>query len=234
MAGDALPGDRRLYAFVGELGSGKTEVALNYSLWLAEAGRRVAVVDLDIVNPYFRVLEHRARLEGRGVRVVAPPDRFAAFDAPAIPDEALSVFRDPEWTGIFDLGGGPAGARALGGFASLFGEYAEQYAVWIVVNARRPTTRTEDDIAAMIRHIEASSSLSATGLVSNTHLCEETTADDVLAGHAVTSAAAGRRGLPVVFAAVDHRLADEVRLDCPILPIRRQVRLPWEQAPRRA
>jgi hypothetical protein len=225
----SVPTDRRLVAFLGELGSGKTEVALNYALRLVESGKRVAVVDLDIVNPYFRVLDHRAHLERLGLRVIAPPDRFAAIDTPAIPEETLAVFQQSDWTGIFDVGGGPTGARALGRFSALFGEHADQYAVWIVVNARRPTTQTEDDIAAMIHQIEVTSSLSATGLVSNTHLCDETTAADVVAGHAVVAAAARRLGVPVAFAAADQRLAGEVTLDCPLLPLRRQAHLPWDR-----
>ena len=221
--------DRRLIAFMGELGSGKTEVALNYAQRVADSGRPVALVDLDVVNPYFRVLDQRVRLERAGLRVIAPPDRFAASDVPVIPEESVAVFQDPQWWGIFDVGGGPAGARALGRFAALFGEYADQYAGWIVVNARRPTTQTEDNIAAMIRQIEASSSLPATGLISNTHLRDETSPDHVLAGHALTCAAARGLGLPVVFLAAEQRLAAEIDVDCPVLPLHRQVRLPWEQ-----
>jgi hypothetical protein len=222
--------DRRLVAFAGALGSGKTEVALNYALHLVESGRPTAVIDLDIVNPYFRVLDQRARLEGARLRVIAPPDRFAASDAPAIPEEALAVFQEREWWGIFDIGGDPAGARALGRFAALFAEQSDQYALWIVVNARRPTTRIEDDIAAMIREIEATSSLPASGLVSNTHLRDETSPEIVLEGHALVRAAAAGLGLPVAFLAADERLAGEIEADCPVLPLRRQVHLPWERA----
>jgi hypothetical protein len=229
VTGKPLPMERRLVALMGELGSGKTEIALHYAQCVAESRRPVAVVDLDVVNPYFRVLDHRLRLEREGLRVIAPASRFAASDTPAIPAEAMAVFQEPGWWGIFDVGGGPAGARALGRFAALFGEYADQYAGWVVVNARRPTTQTEDDIAAMIRQIEATSSLPATGLVSNTHLCDETTPEHILAGHALISAAGRALGLPVVFLAADRRWADGLPVDCPVLPLRRRVRLPWDR-----
>jgi hypothetical protein len=225
----ALPVDPRLVAFAGALGSGKTEVALNYALRLVASGRQTAVIDLDIVNPYFRVLDQRASLERAGLRVIAPPDRFAASDTPTIPGEALAVFQQPDWRGIFDVGGDPAGARALGRFAPLFAEQSGQYAIWIVVNARRPTTRAKDDIAAMIHQIEATSSLPASGLVSNTHLCDETSPEIVLEGHALVRAAAVDLGLPVVFLAADERLAGGIEVDCPVLPLRRQVHLPWQK-----
>ncbi|MDP3044785.1 MAG: hypothetical protein U1D96_07485 [Eubacteriales bacterium] len=43
-----FPPVRRISIFVGNLGSGKTELAINYTLGLAGKGHRVALVDLDV------------------------------------------------------------------------------------------------------------------------------------------------------------------------------------------
>ena len=44
----------RIHIFTGHFGSGKTEVALNFALQEKKKGECVVIVDLDIVNPYFR------------------------------------------------------------------------------------------------------------------------------------------------------------------------------------
>ena len=45
---------KRITIFTGHYGSGKTENAINYALKLKEQGEEVVIVDLDIVNPYYR------------------------------------------------------------------------------------------------------------------------------------------------------------------------------------
>ena len=45
---------KRLTLFAGHYGSGKTNIAVNYALYLAKEGKKVCIADLDIVNPYFR------------------------------------------------------------------------------------------------------------------------------------------------------------------------------------
>lgn len=43
-----------IHIFVGHYGSGKTECAINYAIEQANRGQKVAMADLDVVNPYFR------------------------------------------------------------------------------------------------------------------------------------------------------------------------------------
>ena len=45
---------KRITVFTGHFGSGKTELAVNYALWLKKQGKEVTVIDFDLVNPYFR------------------------------------------------------------------------------------------------------------------------------------------------------------------------------------
>ncbi|MCR4400074.1 MAG: hypothetical protein NUV35_04235, partial [Syntrophomonadaceae bacterium] len=57
----------RIIVVTGSFGSGKSEFSLNLALRLAAgapaaSAREVALVDLDIVNPYFRTREARALL----------------------------------------------------------------------------------------------------------------------------------------------------------------------------
>ena len=45
---------KRITLFAGHYGSGKTNIAVNWAKHLKESGYKTSIVDLDIVNPYFR------------------------------------------------------------------------------------------------------------------------------------------------------------------------------------
>ena len=55
LLGDLKP----VTVIVGHYGSGKTNFTMNVALDAAKTGKRVTVIDMDIVNPYFRVSEQR-------------------------------------------------------------------------------------------------------------------------------------------------------------------------------
>ena len=52
----------RIKVLVGEFGSGKTELTVNLASYMQRAGMTAAVIDMDLVKPYFRTREHSARL----------------------------------------------------------------------------------------------------------------------------------------------------------------------------
>ena len=103
----------RLNIIVGHFGSGKTEVSLNLAFSLADRGHRFALADLDIVDPYFRSRECHELLEARGGRVITSSQQHMDADLPALPPDIFSFFAQPEWYGVMDIGGNPAGARVL-------------------------------------------------------------------------------------------------------------------------
>ena len=57
----------RLTLFAGHYGSGKTNIAVNYAMLLAEEGKKVCIADLDIVNPYFRTKDSEEELTEKGI-----------------------------------------------------------------------------------------------------------------------------------------------------------------------
>jgi len=232
--GDLVAPDDKLLMVVGNYGSGKTEVAVNLAIRLADEGRTVQLADLDIVNPYFRSREARARMEGHGIRVVVPPGAQAWADLPIILPEIQGMLHPPAGTiTLFDVGGDDVGARALSAFRPAIGN--APYELWQVLNARRPFTRTVEGCVAMQHSIEASSRLEVTGLVANTHLIEDTTVEVVLAGVRLAREVAAATGRPVRALAVmedvagDPRIAD---LGLPVLCMTRTMLPPWLRGPR--
>lgn len=189
----------------GHYGCGKTNFALNLAARYAERGR-VALVDLDVVNPYFRSSDYKEIPALDGVRVISPTSAGTTIDAPCLSPEIFAAFDGGYDTAIFDVGGDDAGATSVGQFAARIREADPDYEMLYVINRYRAGVATPEAAAEILREIETASRLKATGIVNNSHLCSSTTAEDVLstAGYARETAAAC--GLPFVGTAVDRRL----------------------------
>ena len=218
---------KRMCIITGHYGSGKTEYAVNLALSLVKSGNPTALADLDIVNPYFRSFEQAQRLEAAGIRVIVT-SCGGAVDMPAIDPAVMSIFQDQKWTGILDIGGDPVGAHVLARFSDQL--HPEEFDLLYVLNANRHETRDLDSALLYMQAIEIACKQKVTGIVNNTHLCGETTAEDILKGAKLAQALSQRVGIPIVHHAVEHRLLPQVRdqLAEPILPIEIYMKKPWE------
>ncbi len=223
------PAAARVIALAGGYGSGKTEVAVNLALLLARAGRRVQIADLDLVNPYFRCREARALMEAHGVRVVSPGGSKHWADLPIVLPEIAGMLDPPEGTvTLFDVGGDDVGARVLASLQPLL----DRYELWLVLNARRPADATVAACRELRAAIEGSSRLTATGVVANAHLADETTPDVIVDGWRHARRAADDMDLPLRFVAVMDALAGSPELDvldAPLLRMDRHMLPPWRR-----
>lgn len=221
--------ERRITVLVGHFGSGKTEVAVNGALGLARGGDDVALVDLDVVKPYFRSRSAREWMEREGVTLVAPTGENAYADLPIVVPQVRSLFREEGRKVIMDVGGDNSGARVLGSLADVFpGTYTD---LWLVLNFRRPFTETVDGAVAMAREIETAARQPLTGIVSNTHLLDETTPAIVEEGLQLARETAKRLEVPVRAVTVDEDLVPRLHdMDpaCPVVPLKRIMRPPFE------
>ncbi len=197
----------RRIVVTGHYGSGKTEFSLNLAYRLKKEGNPVTIIDLDIVNPYFRTADDITALENAGIRVIVPPYANTNVDIPALTSEIYSAFELDGYI-IFDVGGNDDGAIALGRYNSYFS--SEPYEMFGVINTRRPLTETADEITAGLRDIEAASRLRFTALVNNTNLSVETTADTVRHSVKEVNSAAEAMGLEVKFISVPQSIANDL------------------------
>ncbi len=186
---------KKITVLFGNYGSGKTELSLNIALKLAEKHSDVALVDLDIVNPYFRSSEHKALLESRGIRVIAPVFANTAVDVPSLPPDVLAAFRHGH--AVFDCGGDPVGAAALGGLKPYFDAARADTEVLFVVNTRRPFQDSAERLEESMKRIEGRARLNADGLVLNTNLGPETTGEELVESHEIAQMLAARTGVPL-------------------------------------
>ncbi len=205
---------KRITLFAGHYGSGKTNIALNYARQLKSADpsppNRVAVADLDIVNPYFRTKDSAAALAAEGIELVVSDYANSNVDLPALPKETYALIADRGTKVVVDVGGDDRGALALGRYVDDIRSEGD-YEMLGVVNASRPLTQTPEDTVAVLREIEAACGLPFTGLVNNTNLGQQTTAETVIASAPYAARVAELMGIPVRFTCCPENLAEEVR-----------------------
>ena len=179
---------------LGNYGSGKSELALN----LAVKGKKSVMVDLDIVNPYFRSSDMEKMLNEHGIDVIKPVYAGTGVEGLSLPPNVYSVFVDDHETVIFDVGGDSTGSVALGQYRLNFKE-TENLEVLFVINTCRPLSGTAELILELIEQISASARLEITGLVNNTNLSNETTGEILASGYDIIAEVSKKTGIPVKY-----------------------------------
>jgi len=177
----------------GHYGSGKTEFAVSLVMQLAEesSGLRsgknesydsLAIIDLDIVNPYFRSREMRDMFENAGIGVYGSAfEKESTAELPALGASLRAPLENSTCRVIVDTGGNDSGALVLNQFSKYFTD--DETTVLTIVNSNRPDT---SEISGALEHIEAIefiTKLTVSYIVNNTHMLRETTTADIIKGH---------------------------------------------------
>lgn len=170
---------KRISVIVGHYGSGKTNLAVDLAVKSAASGAKTNIVDLDIVNPYFRTADFKNMFEQKGISMTSSVYAVSNLDIPAITFDLNAVASENQKV-IIDVGGDDAGAVALGQYKSVFERYKDEIEVLFVINKYRAMTETPQQALEVLKEIEAISRLKATAVVNNSNLGAETDAQTVL------------------------------------------------------
>ncbi|MEA1939821.1 MAG: hypothetical protein U9N03_04060 [Candidatus Caldatribacteriota bacterium] len=219
---------KRINIFVGGFGSGKTEIAINYSIDCKKRCHQVAIVDLDIVNPYFRSREAKEILNLKGVKMVSPEGKFTYSDIPIISPEIKGLIQNQDFRLILDVGGDDVGSVVLGNFRNFIMDF--DYEMFLVVNTYRPFTRNVSQIKQIAEEIESTSRLKISGIVSNPNLSIQTDEKIIIDGHKEIVKASKALNIPTKFVCVDERFMKKVNkenIEEPIFYIKPYMKLPW-------
>jgi hypothetical protein len=210
----------------GHYGSGKTNLAMNLALESAQTGRRTVVMDMDIVNPYFRSSEYKAFLEKNNIELIAPTFANTTLDTPVLPAEIYSIFEMDNTSVFIDVGGDDAGATALG---RISGELsAAKYNMLYVVNCNRILSREPIEAAELLREIETASRLKASGIVNNSHMGVDSSYDVALASVEFAEKVSEYTQLPLLYSTItDFALGNRAVPDG-FKKVKRLVLFPWE------
>ncbi|MBU2490140.1 MAG: type IV secretion system DNA-binding domain-containing protein, partial [Proteobacteria bacterium] len=224
-----------LVIVTGCYGSGKTEYAANLAAAVREQGKKTVLVDLDVVNPYFRSRDVRGLFAQKDISVVAPEGSYSHADLPMLSPRIRGTIQDASSEVILDVGGDPMGARALAQFTPDI--LARGYDMRLVTNTRRPENRTVDEILSMAANIEAACGLLIGELVANSHLMEETTEEVVAEGAAAAAEAAQRSGRKFSTVCVLADIAPRLDLSgirAEVFVLEKFMKKPWEQTSQKA
>lgn len=221
-----LDGSWHNFVFLGEAGSGKSEIAISFAKALAKPGDRpVHFFDLDMTKPLFRSRDAGAGLEQAGI-TVHYQEQF--MDAPTLVGGVAPMLRDEDSLVVLDVGGDYIGARSIGGFAPQLNQPST--AVFYIINAYRPWSDTIEHIDGTLGKILGVShvKLSQLFLVANPNNGVTTTIDEVIGGYRHTDTLV-REYMPLAFACVREGLAGEAAkaLPVPVFPLRLALTYPW-------
>lgn len=161
----------------GPYGSGKTNIAVNLAMDIAESGQICRIADLDIVNPYFRSADNAEMLNGLGVQTMIPVFANTNVDIPALPPNYQLLFTG-EGKSVADVGGDGDGAAVLG---LSHDDYVEAgYKMYFVYNRYRYITSEPEGALEVLNEIKRASGLNFHGIINNSNLGKETTEKNIV------------------------------------------------------
>lgn len=210
----------RVEAYLGEYAAGKSEVAVNRALACLAQGEQVTLVDLDLVEPTYTLRPLKPKLIPLGLTVIAwsTAETVGLGEAGmTLHPQAKAALRRPG-TVILDVGYGPYGSSVLNLIDGIWEHPGlKQY---LIVNTARPLTST---VALILE--EAARFEQLTGLINNTHLGDESTAELVQRGAELVALAANELDIPMLASCALRPLADEIGSEditgCPVWPLDR-------------
>ncbi len=216
---------KRLTILCGHYGSGKTNVAVNLAYALKQQHERVTIADLDIVNPYFRTKDSSEDFAARGIGLICSEYANSNVDIPALPHEMYAVTDDKTLTVVLDIGGDDRGALALGRLAPQI-KAENDYAMLMVINRYRPLTPDAPSTQEVMREIEQACGIAFTGLVNNSNLGAETTAQHVRESMAYAREVEALTGVPLVLTTAREDLCAELAGEIPdLFPLELQAKI---------
>ena len=217
---------KRITVICGHYGSGKTNFSLNLAVDMAQHNKKVTVVDLDIINPYFRSSDYKKFLEKKKVNIIVPKYAGTNLDTPALSAEIDSVFDKENTHIIFDVGGDDAGAFALGRYADKLNQSG--YSFIYLVNKYRSLIQTPELAVEMLQDITRACRLVPSYVVNNSHLQYETTAETILEAMTYGSDVAGQLQLPLLCTTAPSQLKENTLLkDCDLYFVDPIVQVPF-------
>jgi len=168
--------DKKKVFFTGLLGTGKTEIAINYALYLnSRVPEKISLIDLDMAKPSFRLRSIRKSINNNGIEVLVPRGPYEYTDFPVISPQMESHIISPEKRVVVDVGGETTGARIVGRYGGSVDP--EDVEVFYVFNGKRNLNNDLSEIIDDLEKIGKVIPFPFTGIIHNSHLMNESTVD---------------------------------------------------------
>ena len=218
---------KKITIVTGHYGSGKTNLSVNLAVKAASEGKSVAIVDLDLVNPYFRTADFRGFFEEKGIKMIAPDFAGSNLDVPSIQFDVEQLAINEDCL-IIDVGGDDAGAAALGRYAGALMGFKDELDMLYVINQRRDLTANANEAVALMYEIEAAARMKHTAIVNNTNLGCETSLEIIEQSGEFAAKVSAKTGLPLAFTTCPEELC-ELSPDKGYFPVKVYVKNIWDR-----
>ena len=174
---EELMKEKKNFVFIGEAGSGKSEIVLNIAHMLAEqTGKKVDLFDLDQTKPLYRSRDMQEAFAKDGVTIHFQ-EQFQ--DAPTQVGGVRTSLYGDGYT-LLDIGGGHQAAKYAGSYSDLLSK--ENSVPVYIVNPYRPWTRSLEGVDGTMVHILNSIRLDHIYILGNPNLGKTTTEDEFIHG----------------------------------------------------
>ena len=225
-----LIGTKTNFIFVGEAGSGKSEIAINFAKYLASLGNKpVHFFDMDMTKPLFRSRDVIDEVERMGITF---HHEVQFMDAPTLVGGVDNHMRDNNCYVVMDVGGDYIGARSIGGYAP--GLNKNNTNVYYALNAYRPWSDNIDHIDYTLGQILGVShiQLGQIHMINNPNNGLTTTAEEFVEGCKKMSEIVSPY-IAVDFACVKEDLYEQVKDVCevPLMPVHLYLTYEWLLTP---
>lgn len=188
---------RFVEVYAGAYTSGKSETALNRAVSLAK-NTKITLVDLDTVEPAYTLRPIAKKLETKGVNVITQLEYFGLGEAGSYITPQQMNCLSSEDNIIIDVGYGASGLDILDILTNI--ENEKNLQVFLVVNTAKFETSTVENILDYIKFSQGANDKpwkNFTGFISNTHLGDETTSEDVIRGYNILKKVSETTNIPI-------------------------------------
>jgi len=189
--------EKRITIITGIAGSGKTEFAIQYAILQKKIYKKINLVDLDVINVYYRSRENIDFLEKNDIKIWGSGNfSYDNSDLPNVSYGFKSLLgKNITEKVIIDLAGTENGLKLL----MALNNKNFIYDLWFICNVYREETDTLEKILALLDKYEKFSGFKITGLINNSNLLEATTEDDIIYGEEILEKVSKIKKLPIFY-----------------------------------
>jgi len=218
---------KKITAITGYYGSGKSTFAANYAIENARKGIKVTVADMDTVNPYFRTADLGELFSNADIQLASPLFAGTNLDVPVLQYNIEGLAAQGRSI-IIDMGGDDAGAYPLGRYSTLINSMGSDAELLYVVNFYRCLTKNPAEAADSLHEIENACGIKVSGIINNSNLSIETTADVINSAIPKAQELSQVTGLPIVYTVYPVGIDPSLITATNLFPIRRYIKNLWE------
>ena len=198
---------RTVEIYTGAYASGKSENALNRAIEYIKENKKITLVDLDTVEPAYCMRPIENKLKSYGINLILQSDYFGLGEAGSyVTNEQINCLKKTNEDIIIDVGYGVTGLDTLDILTDIDKE--ENIQIYLVVNTSKFETKDKDSIIEYINFNSGENKKpwkKITGLISNTHLGNETTYEDIINGFTILKRVSKETAIPVIAISADKK-----------------------------